>query len=157
VKTFTASTSQKLIAIRCNRGDDLLGCVRQAIAEHGIHSGAVISGIGTIDQCVLHYVTDADNAKGIHYQKWDNVMFEVTGLQGIIANGEPHLHMVVSDTQNAWAGHVEPGCRTLFLCEILIMVFDQDSRFIRVHATEDSDAPDYAIMNLTRQEKPGGK
>lgn len=148
--SYDANTNGKLVAIRLNRGDDMLLSVEKAIQEHGIVNGAVVSGIGTVDQCVLHYVTDANNAKGVLYKKWEDVRFEVTGVHGIIANGKPHLHMVVSDTNHAWAGHVEPGCRTLFLCEILVMVFDDDSCFDRVHSTDDPDSPDYAIMNLIK-------
>ena len=150
METFTGGASGKFVAVRCNRGDDILACMQQAIKENKIKNGVVISGIGTIDQCVLHYVTDPANAKSVCFKTSKDVMLEVTGMQGIIANGEPHLHMVVSSTEHAWAGHVEPGCRTLFLCEILIMVFDDDSTFTRTHAVPDPDDSDYAIMNLKK-------
>ena len=150
MNSYEAKTSGNLVAVQLSRGDDLLLSIQKAIAEHGITNGAVISGIGTLDQCVLHFVSDSQNAKSIYYKKWEDVLFEVTGIHGIIANGQPHLHMVVSDTNNAWAGHVEPGCRTLFLCEMLILVFDEHSVFDRVHATQDKDDTNYAIMNLVK-------
>lgn len=40
---------------------------------------------------------------------------------GIIADGKPHLHAVVPDQEYAYAGHLEEGCRTLYLVEIAII------------------------------------
>lgn len=42
-----------------------------------------------------------------------------------IADGIPHLHMVVSDHEKAYSGHLEPGCRVLYLCEIVIQEIDE--------------------------------
>jgi len=39
-------------------------------------------------------------------------------VMGIIANGEPHLHAVVSDHEVAYAGHLKGGCRMLYLAKI---------------------------------------
>lgn len=147
--SFLTKTAGELIAIRLNRGDDILTSLQNVIKERNIQNGVVISGIGTVDKCVLHFVTDNKNAKAVLFKEWKDTALEVAGLQGIIANGVPHIHGIVSNSKQAWAGHIEPGCRTLFLCEILIMVFDGPG-FDRVHATENPDDTDYAIMNLTQ-------
>jgi predicted DNA-binding protein with PD1-like motif len=58
-----------------------------------------------------------------HYEKWEDKPLELASLDGIIADGIPHLHTVVSDHQKAYAGHLEPGCRILYLGEIVIAEF----------------------------------
>ncbi|MCL6614258.1 MAG: DNA-binding protein, partial [Firmicutes bacterium] len=44
-----------------------------------------------------------------------------SAIQGLIIDGQPHLHAVVSDRERAYAGHLENGCRVLYLAEIAAM------------------------------------
>jgi predicted DNA-binding protein with PD1-like motif len=60
-----------------------------------------------------------------HFEVWEDKPLEVSSIDGIIANGVPHLHMVVSDHEKAYSGHVEPGCRILYLGEIVIAEFEE--------------------------------
>jgi len=50
-----------------------------------------------------------------------NKPLELFSLIGIIADGKPHLHAVVSDCERAYAEHLEEGCRTLYLAEIVVL------------------------------------
>ena len=45
-------------------------------------------------------------------------------MQGVIADGTPHIHMNVSTKDSAIGGHLEPGCRVLYLAEVVILEFD---------------------------------
>jgi len=56
-----------------------------------------------------------------HFERWENKPLELSSISGLIANGEPHLHAVVADTEKAYSGHLENGCRILYLGEIVIM------------------------------------
>ena len=50
---------------------------------------------------------------------------ELLSVSGIIADGEPHLHGVVSHKDNeAKGGHIEPGCEVAYLAEIVIHKFN---------------------------------
>ncbi len=50
---------------------------------------------------------------------------ELIGLQGFIVDGQPHLHVTISDTEGAYGGHLEPGCRILYLGEVRIDVLSE--------------------------------
>jgi predicted DNA-binding protein with PD1-like motif len=46
---------------------------------------------------------------------------ELLSISGIIADGEPHLHGIVSRAdEGAHGGHIEPGCEVAYLAEIMI-------------------------------------
>ena len=126
MKSFVAKPGARLHILRLDAGDDLLGCVNELIKKEGIKNGAVASGIGTLDHCVLHMVMTTSFPVVEHFEKWDDKPLEVSSIDGIIADGAPHLHMVVSDHKVAYSGHVEPGCRILYLGEILIMEFEAE-------------------------------
>lgn len=110
------------VAIRLDPGEDLLESIQCVLEREYIVDGVVVSGIGTFDRCVLHFVDTLNDPTSAIYKKWEEVPLEVNGIQGIIANGKPHLHATVSTADSAWCGHVEPGCRTLYLCEIMIQI-----------------------------------
>jgi predicted DNA-binding protein with PD1-like motif len=43
---------------------------------------------------------------------------------GIIADGEPHIHITLSGAETgAFGGHLEKGCRVLYLAEVTIIKF----------------------------------
>jgi len=81
----------------------------------------VILAIGTLDQCILHMVATTSYLPIEFFKRWKNKPLELASVMGIIANGEPHLHVAVSDHEVAYVGHLEEGCRTLYLAEIVIV------------------------------------
>jgi predicted DNA-binding protein with PD1-like motif len=49
---------------------------------------------------------------------------EVLNINGLIAAGEPHLHMTLSSPDGpAFGGHLENGCKVLYRAEITIARF----------------------------------
>ena len=126
MKSFVAKPGTKLHILRLDPGDDLLGCVNELIEKENIVNAAVVSGIGTFDHCVMHMVMTTSFPAVEHFEKWDDKPLELSSIDGIIANGIPHFHMVVSDHKYAYSGHVEPGCRILYLGELLIMEFEAE-------------------------------
>ncbi|MDR3121966.1 MAG: DNA-binding protein [Clostridiales bacterium] len=129
MRNFVAKQGSKLHILRLDRGDDLLGCLNALIQKEHIQNGAVISGIGTFDHCVLHMVMTTTLPPVEHFEKWDDKPLELSSVDGIIANGVPHLHALVSDHEKAYSGHVEPGCRILYLGELLIMEFEVEGLY----------------------------
>ena len=120
MKTYEQQNTGRTIVVRLDSGDDVLASIKQAIAEYGIKDGYVASGIGTLDYCVMHMVMTTGYPAVEHFAKWDDKPLEVASIDGIIADGDPHLHMVVSNDKLAVSGHLEPGCRILYLGEVVI-------------------------------------
>jgi predicted DNA-binding protein with PD1-like motif len=150
METFVCESSVKFHAIRMDRGEDLLECFNNFLKKGNINDGVVVSGIGTLDQCCMHFVTTINDASKMEFKKWKDVPLEIVSVEGIVANGSPHLHMVISNTDRAWAGHVEKGCRTLYLCEIMFMEipgFGLD----RKPKTSDESHTDHYIKNLVKK------
>jgi len=117
---FDQAELGRTIILRLDRGDYLLESICQTIKETGITDGYVASGIGTLDYCTLHMVTTTSYPVVEHFAKWEDKPLELVSIDGIIADGIPHLHAVVSDKDLAVAGHLEPGCRILYLGEVVI-------------------------------------
>jgi predicted DNA-binding protein with PD1-like motif len=150
MEIFGQELTGKYYAVRLDKGDDLLESFQSFLERYNIADGVVVSGIGTLDQCHMHFVTTINDATKMEFKRWKDTPLEVASIDGIVANGEPHLHMVISNTDRAWAGHVEPGCRTLYLCEIMFIElpgFNLD----RKRKTSDENHSDYYIKNLIQK------
>jgi predicted DNA-binding protein with PD1-like motif len=119
------SGQTQLLIIGFEPGELLLESLKKAIATNGVQNGAVISGIGTLNKCRMHYIEHT------HFPAQDRIMtlekpLELNSINGLIVDGEPHLHIVVSCGENeVYGGHLEEGSQVLYLAEIAILVFNE--------------------------------
>lgn len=117
---FDKAELGRTIILRLDQGDFVLESIKKVIDEVKITDGYIVSGIGTLDFCTLHMVTTTGYPPVECYPEWQDEPLELVSIDGIIADGQPHLHVVVSNKDSAVAGHLEPGCRVLYLGEIVI-------------------------------------
>lgn len=117
---FDKTNEGRTIVVHLKQGDYVLESINDVIEKTGIKNGFIASAIGTLDYCVLHMVTTTGYPPVEVYPEWKDAALELVSIDGIIADGKPHLHAVISDDKKAVAGHLEPGCRILYLGEIVI-------------------------------------
>jgi predicted DNA-binding protein with PD1-like motif len=114
----------EIVTIGIEPGRMLLEAIREALKKHNIKNGAVISGIGTLKSCHLHYVTHCDFSTRSTYYTVEKPL-ELSSISGIIADGEPHLHVVVSYAdEETYSGHLEDNSEVDRLAEVAILVFN---------------------------------
>lgn len=118
---FTGTEYGRTFILRLDPGDLLLESIKNLIEKEKIKNAVVVSAIGTLDYCVLHMVMTTGYPPVEHFERWENKPLELSSIDGIIADGIPHLHTVVSDSEKAYSGHLEEGCRVLYLAEIVIL------------------------------------
>ncbi len=115
--------SVEVIVVGLEPGEMLLESLQEAIRKHDIRNGVVVSGIGTLKVCRMHYIKHTDFPPEDAIFAIDEPL-ELLSVNGVIADGEPHLHGVVSQAdREARGGHIEPGCEVAYLAEIVIHKF----------------------------------
>ncbi len=117
---FVTNSDLRHFIIRLDKGEDVLESITQIIDKHKIKNAIVVSGIGTLSDARIHMVTTTTYPAIETFPEWKNVPMELCSVSGIIADGEPHLHIVFSDLKNTYSGHMELGCKTLYLCELVL-------------------------------------
>ena len=124
-KTDSSGSIKKVYRLGLAPGDLLLEHIRDFVREHGIKDGAVLTGIGSLSACRLHWPKKPVYPPQDIFHTFKGAL-EITGLQGIIADGEPHLHIMLAEKGEARAmgGHLEDGSKVLYLAEITIAEFD---------------------------------
>jgi predicted DNA-binding protein with PD1-like motif len=107
------------------KGDYVIEELRKLFQAEGVDAALIVAGIGSFDICKLHTITGTTLPPGERYFALEGPI-EVGSLQGSVAGGEPHLHVVVDDVQNGkqYVGHLEEGSRCLFRVELGVIVLD---------------------------------
>jgi len=122
-EVFTGGQIAEVIRLRLDRDELLLESIQDTIKKHKIEDGAVLTAAGTLQVCTFHAVA---NMKATPEDKMMTRQgpLEILSLNGIIAGGEPHLHMTLGNNQGeTTGGHIEPGCKVLYRAEITIARF----------------------------------
>lgn len=112
--------SEGIIVVQMHPGDLVLESYQQVIAEAGIDTAVVMTGLGSLSFGRLHVVITNEVPPENKFYDLEGPL-EVVSMMGIIANGQPHIHLGVLDAGNVYyGGHLEPGCRVLTLIETSI-------------------------------------
>ncbi|HUT25468.1 MAG TPA: PPC domain-containing DNA-binding protein [Sumerlaeia bacterium] len=124
MNVMKSAAPTRTVVIGLQPGEMLLESIRDAARAHGIENGAVASGIGTLKTCRMHYIEHTDFPPSDRFYTLEKPL-ELLSVSGVIADGEPHLHIVVSCGEGeVYAGHLEDGSEVLYLAEIVIQVFN---------------------------------
>ncbi len=114
-----------LVTIGLKPGELLLESIKKAIESRGIRNGAVVACAGTLKTCRMHYVEHTGFPPKDRFFTLSKPL-ELLSLSGLIAGGDPHLHVVVSCGENeVYGGHLEEGSEVLYLTEVAILVFNE--------------------------------
>ncbi len=119
MEVFPGGRLGEVIALRLDQGEDVLGAIEALAKERDLHTGIVLSGIGTLDQACLHHITHTGYPSIDQFVQYDGPI-ELLSVQGLIADYTPHLHTCISIKEQTYMGHLEPGCRVLYLAEIAL-------------------------------------
>lgn len=124
MKTMSYSGPMEVVCVSLETDEQLLESIRAAIAAHDIQNGVIVSGIATLKRCQMHYVEHTDFPPEDTFFTVEKPL-EVGAVSGIIADGEPHVHIVFGcrDTQT-WVGHLEDDSAVAYLCELCILKFN---------------------------------
>jgi len=80
---FTADKVGRSVVLRLDQGDLVLESIEKVLEETGIQQGVVISGIGTLDQSVLHMVTTTGYPAVEYFDKKVDQPLEVVSIHRI--------------------------------------------------------------------------
>jgi hypothetical protein len=109
-----------IIIVGLRRDDLLFESLERLAREAELHTGVVMSGIGSLQNASIHTVVSNDYPPREEHIKIDGPL-EIVQFGGIIANYQPHIHISLWDSQrNYLGGHLHEGCRVLTLSEISI-------------------------------------
>ena len=109
----------KVHIVRVDPGEDVRKCVCAFLRDKDVTQAVVLGGYGTLARHSLHWVRHnrlpvenafADGEGGI----------EILAMNGLVVEGDPHIHVTLSTQVGAYGGHLEEGCIAYVLCEVFL-------------------------------------
>jgi len=110
---------KRMHVVRVDPGEDVLESVRTFLSSRGVRQAVVTGGYGTLAAHHLHWVahnriptenTFGRGAGGI----------EILSMNGLVVEGDPHIHVALATPEGAYGGHLEAGCIAYVLCEVFL-------------------------------------
>jgi predicted DNA-binding protein with PD1-like motif len=114
---FASMNLSRIHILRVDPGEDVLESVQRFLQEANVRQAVVLGGYGTLAAYHLHWVTHnripTDNAFGR-----GEGGIEILSMNGLVVEGEPHIHVALATQDGAFGGHLEPGCTAYVLCKV---------------------------------------
>ena len=111
---------KKLWVVRIDPGEDVLISLKDFAKKKGIKQGLVVVGYGTLSRISLHWVVHNQFPPQNRFDDWEDGI-EIMSMNGLVVDGEPHIHLTASTVDGAFGGHMEEGCICYVLCEVGIV------------------------------------
>lgn len=120
MNTFITEQIGRVAIIHLSKGEPLLESVRQEIKRLDIQDGVLLSAIGSLRRACFHVITTSEEESQNQYITLDKPM-ELGAMQGLVLAGEPHFHIIFSDLDRVYTGHLEDGCEVQYLAELSLL------------------------------------
>jgi predicted DNA-binding protein with PD1-like motif len=114
---FASMSVRRVHILRIDPGEDVLESVKSFLKAASIRQAVVLGGYGTLAAYHLHWVTHNRIPTDNRFGRAEGGM-ELLSMNGLVVDGEPHIHMTLSTPEGAFGGHLEPGCVAYVLCEV---------------------------------------
>ncbi len=134
--SFISGLQGRVLLVSLQKGELVLESLCEAFQKYGLRNAVLISGIGTLRKAVYHRIANTSDQAENQFITIEGPM-EVSSVQGLLLDGEPHFHITFSDLKQTYAGHLEPGCEVQYLAEFAFAELPEEPA-------------------LTRKKEPGG-
>jgi len=114
---FGSLDVKKIHIVRVDPGEDVLESVKTFLAESGVKQAVVLGAYGTLAKHRIHWVRNNQIPASDIFGEGEGGI-EILSVNGLVVDGEPHIHVALSTPAGAYGGHLEPGCIAYVLCEI---------------------------------------
>ena len=114
---------QRVLVLRFKYQADLLAGLERMVKEHKIRNGVILAGIGSLRSYHYHIVSNRTFPSKNILVKDPTAPADIASMNGYIINGRIHAHLTMTDPNQAFGGHLEPGTTVFTFAVVTIGVF----------------------------------
>jgi predicted DNA-binding protein with PD1-like motif len=123
---------ERVVVVRLKYKTDLLDGLKRAVAKEQIHNAVILAGAGSVRNYHVHGVSNREFPSKNIYVKDPTHPADVVSMNGYVIEGRVHAHITLTDDQQAFGGHLEPGTEVFTFAIITIGVFGDTVDLARV-------------------------
>jgi len=113
-------TTGRIHILRVDPGEDILLTVNRFLEQAHLQQAVIIGGYGTLAAYHLHWVAHNRIPSEQYFGRGEGGI-EILAMNGLVVEGQPHIHVTLSTRDQAFGGHLEAGCIAYVLCEIFFV------------------------------------
>ena len=126
MRSFVTDNYGRFVVLHLSKGDLVLESIKEELSRLGIKNAVMLSAIGSLRKLAFHTITELADVSVDEFVTLERP-FELGAMQGLVLNGEPHIHLICSDPKQMYLGHLEPGSEVQYLMEMSFLeVLDLD-------------------------------
>jgi uncharacterized protein len=113
----------RVLVLRFKYQTDLLAGLERMAKECKIRNAVILSGIGSVKSYHYHTVSNGVFPSKNVFVKNPAGPADIAGMNGYVIDGRVHAHIVFSDPDKAFGGHLEPGTTVFTFAIVTVGVF----------------------------------
>ena len=117
---------EQIIILRFKYNSDLLQGLEEMADEHGIRNGVILSGIGSMRNYHIHYVSNNEFPSKNIYVKDRDAPSDLVSINGYIIDGRVHAHVTLANEEGAFGGHLEYGTTVFTFAIVTIGILEDE-------------------------------
>jgi len=110
---------KRVVLVRIDQGEDILRSLERATLREKIASGAILSGVGSVSTYRYHVVGEVAGPSNDVFNEGSESN-DVDSINGLIIDGRVHAHIMFSNVERAFGGHLEEGCAVFTFVAVVI-------------------------------------
>jgi uncharacterized protein len=113
----------RVLVLRFKYQTDLLAGLERMVKECKIRNAVILSGIGAVKGYHYHAVVNGTFPSKNVFVKNPDGPADIASMNGYVIDGRVHAHIIFSDPDKAFGGHLEPGTTVFTFAIVTVGVF----------------------------------
>jgi predicted DNA-binding protein with PD1-like motif len=123
---------ERVLVLRFKYQTDLLAGLEKMVKEHKIRNAVILAGAGSVRNYHVHAVSNRTFPSKNVFIKDPSAPADIVSMNGYVIDGRIHAHMTMTNAENAFGGHLEPGTEVFTFAIVTVGVFDDGVDLSRV-------------------------
>lgn len=125
---------ERVVVLRFKYQTDLLAGMQELIEKEGIRNAVILSGVGSVRNYQVHSVSNREFPSKNVFIEDKSAPADIISVNGYVLDGRLHSHITLTDGEQAFGGHLEPGTDVFTFAIITLGVFGDD---VDMHRLDD--------------------
>lgn len=123
---------ERIVVLRFKYETDLLAGFENKVKQENIRNAVILAGTGSVRSYHFHVVTNRTFPSRNIFVKDTTAPADIVSMNGYVINGRVHAHITLTDADEAFGGHLEPGTSVFTFAIVTLGVFKDGIDLSRV-------------------------
>jgi len=120
---------ERVLVLRFKYQTDLLAGLEKMVKREKILNAVILSGVGSVTGYSVHMVVNRTFPSKVVIVTNPKAPSDLLGMNGYIIDGKIHAHVTLSNPDNAFGGHLEPGTSVFTFAVVTLGVMSDGADF----------------------------